>query len=150
MQLTTLLTTAFLALTAHATSPPDAPAPATIATADLSLLDATSELPGTLRPPLSKRLPANFREVVYCADANRRGQCQTDRLRSSVCYNVARGWNDRISSLYPGRGTYCMAYDRADCDARRSNVMVSDPGAWDLKMLGMNDKISSLKCVQYG
>ncbi|KAL1638411.1 hypothetical protein SLS56_000220 [Neofusicoccum ribis] len=85
--------------------------------------------------------------ATYCEHSQHTGPCATFAFSQGTCYGMPPYWNDKISSLFiEGRLDYCVAYADGGCGGQQ--VVVSWAGINKIADKGMNDKISSIKCIR--
>lgn len=144
MRLTTLTALPFLTLLSSAL-------PTDTTTTSSSLLAIPAEPFNATNPLLTARGDdrAN-RQVTYCEHAHRRGHCVKQVMRANVCYNMQKGMDNRMSSIYPSKHTVCLIFAYAGCNRQLGkSATVTDPGYNSLRDIDMNDLVSSILCAEY-
>ncbi|EKG12466.1 Beta/gamma crystallin [Macrophomina phaseolina MS6] len=144
MQLTAALAAVFaaVALAAPPTFASETYEPPTLA--NLTTTSTTDETAAASF--VSKR--AEKAGATWCEHTRHTTPCARFDLEQARCYNLARYWNDKISSMYPtSRTDRCAVYAEANC--RGQSLTVSWPGINRLADKGMNDKISSIRCFKF-
>ncbi|EOD46142.1 beta gamma crystallin protein [Neofusicoccum parvum] len=155
MQLTTLTLlslSAALSLAAPGSRdlPTDPPLPADFGLAiPVEPLDTAPTTNSTSHHALRPRqgYGPRLKRVRYCQHANGAGNCLNQDINAQTCYNFASWWNDRISSIYVNPGTQCWLFSDRNCHGK--DVTVLHPGIGNMKLVGMNDAASSIKCAWY-
>lgn len=142
LQLTLVAAFAAIALAAPPTYPSEiyeAPQLANITTTEPSAVEIAE-------PLVSKR--GETAGTTWCEHSMHTKPCLRFDFEVAECYNLARYWNDKMSSIFPtSRTDRCIVYENTNCKGKR--LTVSWPGINRLADKGMNDKVSSIECFKY-
>ncbi|GAB1312742.1 hypothetical protein MFIFM68171_02952 [Madurella fahalii] len=118
-----------------APAPTPAPAPASEASADTEGRDTGITL--------DKRA----RYTVYITQhINWNGIAQNLGLNTGECHSLGNGWPRIVSSFGPSAGVTCTIYDNSRCRGSAYGG-IRYPGIANLRTIGWNDRIMSLRCT---